>query len=475
MSFRKNRELSMLNKTVFQSNELISACKEMNTSSYRLFLFALQAVKPYISDEVEHDNDFPRIRIPIKDLINAFEGNSTGPLWNVLKHTKTAFDCSIVIYHDDGGFTLRHIYEEMEYKKNDALYVQFDRKMRPYLLDLVNKAYTKFAMKDTFVLESVYAWRLCELMLQYQGYFRKVREPYRDFTMKELRFALGVGDNLYKDRINNFKKRVLDEPIAEINKKTSLNMRYEVQKEGRRVVGFRIYMMLKDGETVPTVGESDREPPAIEAEAVRQKPTNAAPAGLPAGGTRRERIVETLKEAGLTLVQINSLLKKWPIDDVEESYRIAIEHARTSHVPKEKRTGYIKGCIEKNVAAGNRREAEIVQREQDAIAEKKQKEREMAEAFKSIGMSSDEPRGKGLEHIHANVPGSTAEKAEEEKPVVNLEPLSETELKKLYPFIDVVPEPSGEALDRIANHFQYKNWAECLRANWKAIWKHQKG
>ena len=459
-TMRKNKELSMLSKDIFQSNELVKACKDMNTSCYRLFLFGVQALRPHITDAVEHDEEFPLVMIPYADMLEAFN-HLDSSLRNVVKNVQKAFDSSIVIYTETGGFILRHIYDEMRYEPQQGLYVQFNAKMRPYLLDLMNKAYTRFAMKDTFILESSYAWRLCELMMQYRGYFKKgKKEIYRKFTIDELRFALGVQDGLYT-RLDNFKKRILDDPIAEINTKTSYCMRYEQYREGRRIAGFTIFMQLKKGATVPTVGEADGKPPAIE--------TAPAEKGSPDRNKRDFR--RTLKQEGLTQKQISSLLSEIPFDNLLESYRIADEQAKKRHLKDENRTKYLVTCLSQNIADERNKKAEIIQREQNAIAEKKEKEREMAEGFKKIGLSSDEPRGKGLE-TSGDVLASIG------VPQVNTEPVEQEEKPKPK---NLTPEQvaivkaaiksglSEERLNDLAKRYGYTSFGNMRGLNWKNL------
>ena len=447
----------MLSKDIFQSNELVKACKDMNTSCYRLFLFGVQALRPHITDTVEHDEEFPLVMIPYADMLEAFN-HLDSSLRNVVKNVQKAFDSSIVIYTETGGFILRHIYDEMRYKPQQGLYVQFNAKMRPYLLDLMNKAYTRFAMKDTFILESSYAWRLCELMMQYKGYFKKgKKEIYRKFAINELRFALGVQDGLYT-RLDNFKKRILDDPIAEINKKTSYCMRYEQYKEGRRIAGFTIFMQLKKSATVPTVGEADEKPPAIDTAPVEK--------GFP--DRNKRDFCRTLKQEGLTQKQISSLLSKIPLDNLLESYRIADEQAKKRHLKDENRTKYLVTCLSQNIAAERAQEAEIIQREQNAIAEKKKKEREMAEGFKKIGLTSEKRKGSDLQSI-----GSMLDM--HEKPLDEPEPqeepqeLTKEQLKTIKEIYKASGKTYPDALLKTLKNYGYTK-ETFLRKYFKFMW-----
>lgn len=465
---------SLFNASVYQSNELVEAIKDMNTSTYRLFLLGLSKLRPHLTnnDDVTYDKHFPVTVITHKELKELFKGNS-GSLINLKKNLGKAYDTHITINTKSGGFYFEHIYRKMKYEHEIGLQIQFDEAMEPYLLELIDKCYTRFMMKNTFFLESTYAWRLCERMLELQGFLTKHRkkEVSRKFTIEELRTALGVPDGLYEGRMNNFKKRLLDEPIAEINKKTSFSMRYEQYKEGRRIAGFTIFMRFKEGAAIPTVGESDKEPPAIEGEIISQEPASRS-ALLPAD---RDGLRTLLRSEGFTAVQINSLLKKWPIEDIRASYCIADEQADKRHLKGRDRTKYLKACIEKNIAAERVQEAEIIQREKNAIVEKKKKERELSEGFKNIGLAADEPRGKGLEatgeilHGMRSIPRSKPQVDEVEKPEipeVREEQKPSTPTEEQLKFIKEFARTGASemALDNVAHRFGYPNWQAMKKA-----------
>lgn len=466
---------SLFNASVYQSNELVEAIKDMNTSTYRLFLLGLSKLRPHLTNnaDVTYDKHFPITVITHKELKELFKGNS-GSLINLKKNLGKAYDTHITINTKSGGFYFEHIYRKMKYEPEIGLQIQFDEAMEPYLLELIDKCYTRFMMKNTFFLESTYAWRLCERMMELQGFLtkHKKKEVSRKFTIEELRTALGVPDGLYEGRMNNFKKRLLDEPIAEINKKTSFSMRYEQYKEGRRIAGFTIFMRFKEGATIPTVGESDKEPPAIEGEIISQEPASRS-ALLPAD---RDGLRTLLRSEGFTAVQINSLLKKWPPEDIRASYCIADEQADKRHLKGRDRTKYLKACIEKNIAAERHQEAEIAQREQDAIAEKKRKEREMSEAFKNAGFAmNDEPRGKGPETTGEILNGmgnvseskSVVQKSAEPKEVTKTpRELTSGQLEILRAIAK--SGLSEERLDGLACNYGYPNW-KAMKEDNKAL------
>lgn len=100
------------------------------------------------------------------------------------------------------------------------------------LITRLDSCYTEFDLKQVSSLQSEYAIRLYELMMQWR---RTGKVP--KIELKDLRDKLGVEVDQYKD-MNNFKGRVLDHAVKQINEFTDITVKYEQHKTGRKVTGF---------------------------------------------------------------------------------------------------------------------------------------------------------------------------------------------------------------------------------------------
>lgn len=245
MTKKKEETALVLRKDVYQSNPMIQARKDFDVIGMRIFFLGLRGLNPHFSENDKFfDGEFNRLFIPTSRLVELFGGN-TKYLHELKKACTKLFDAIVELNYDDGGFKLMHMFDELEYKPKEGLYLQFSRKMRPYILDLFqSRGYTRINVEYLFKLSSPYAVRILELLLQYQNIkaFKEMMEIKRTLTLEELRFALNVPENAYSDRMNNFRKYVLDDPIKEINTRTPYIVRYEPIKEGRKVVAFEFTM-----------------------------------------------------------------------------------------------------------------------------------------------------------------------------------------------------------------------------------------
>ena len=245
MKKEKNKEPALvLRNDVYQNNPLVNSRKVFDLLGMRIFLLGLRGLNPHFSEQDKYyDKEFPALFIPTSKLTEIF-GN-TKYLAELKPACKKLFDTIIELNHADGGFELYHLFRKLKYEPGEGLYLQFDELLRPYILDLFQTGgYTRINVEYLFKLSSPYAVRLLELLLQYQNIklFKELMEIKRKMTIEEIRFALNVPEGTYSDRIDNFKKFVLDDPIKEINTRTPYIVRYDAIKEGRKVVAFEFTM-----------------------------------------------------------------------------------------------------------------------------------------------------------------------------------------------------------------------------------------
>lgn len=99
--------------------------------------------------------------------------------------------------------------------------------------------FTQYDLYAIAKLNSIYSVRLYELIIKW------LHAKQTDvFNYETLRGQIGIGVNEYK-RMTDFKKRVLDLAVSEINEKTDIKVNYEQEKNGTKIVGFRFKVIKK--------------------------------------------------------------------------------------------------------------------------------------------------------------------------------------------------------------------------------------
>ena len=100
------------------------------------------------------------------------------------------------------------------------------------LITRLDSCYTEYELQQVSSLQSEYAIRLYELIIQWRAVGKVPK-----LELQELRNKLGVNPDQYKEMCN-FKVRVLDLAIKQINDHTDITATYEQHKTGRKVTGF---------------------------------------------------------------------------------------------------------------------------------------------------------------------------------------------------------------------------------------------
>lgn len=127
-------------------------------------------------------------------------------------------------------------------KKSGKVTVKFHEDMMPFLLELAKQAelgeyYTGYSLQYILPMSSQYSPRLYELLKSYQ---KNNREWF--FEIDELKRVL---DGQSYDRWPDFRRRILEPAVEEINKYTDINIAYDTEKEGRKVTRVIFYMAGK--------------------------------------------------------------------------------------------------------------------------------------------------------------------------------------------------------------------------------------
>ena len=100
--------------------------------------------------------------------------------------------------------------------------------------------FTSYLLEQTASMDSIYSVRLYELLVQWRA---AKKTPV--FELEKFRDQLGISSEEYK-AMNDFKKRVLQVGIDEINEKSDIEVSYEQVKKGRSIAGFKFKVSDKE-------------------------------------------------------------------------------------------------------------------------------------------------------------------------------------------------------------------------------------
>ena len=229
-----------MSELVVKGNALIEASYTLGLAEQRLILLAiLEAREP--GQGIDHNSLLRVHAYAYAEQFRIDKGNS----YEVIKDASKGLFDRYVTYHDknpkngnDRSFHCRWV-DKIGYEKaTGTVYMRFTSDVVP-LITRLEEQFTSYEISQVAGLDSGYAIRLYELIIKWRS---TAKTPM--FELQSFRQQLGVECNQYKT-MSNFKSRVLNPAIKQINEHTDITVKYEQHKQGRIITGFTFKFVVK--------------------------------------------------------------------------------------------------------------------------------------------------------------------------------------------------------------------------------------
>jgi plasmid replication initiation protein len=231
---KNNRDL------VVKSNQLIQAVSNLSLVEIRLMQLAVVDAR---ETGTGITTDTPLI-IWANRYSKTFDVTLEAAYWALKEAARTLFDRQFTLYTID-----THTQKEKRITSrwvSQVAYVDDAAKLEIILAPAVvseitrlESQFTRYYLEQTAPLTSAYAVRLYEQLIQWR---EAAKLPM--FELDHFRQQLGLSNNeLF--RMSDFKKRVLDLAVSQINEHTDITVTYEQHKAGRVITGFTFSLKQK--------------------------------------------------------------------------------------------------------------------------------------------------------------------------------------------------------------------------------------
>ena len=218
------------NDLVVKDNALINASYYLSLTEQRLILLAI--IQARAEKKMTSSNEF---KVQVSSYINAFGVERSTAYEALQKAVDTLINRRFSYYrivNDQQEKVTTNWVQSVAYATNESyIKIKFTDDVMPLITQL-EKHFTSYQLEQVKDLSSIYAIRLYELMMQWRSSGKTQQIP-----IDELRYKLGIEPDQYKQMVN-FKTKVLDFAIDQINEHTDIKASYEQHKEGRSITGF---------------------------------------------------------------------------------------------------------------------------------------------------------------------------------------------------------------------------------------------
>lgn len=223
-----------MSELIVKDNALIQASYTLDLAEQRLILLAIIEARNS-GQGITHDS---LLRIHASSYAEQFGVNNKTAYTVVKDASKGLFD-RYVTYHDknpkngkDRSFHCRWVDKIGVEPDSGIVYMRFTSDVVP-LITRLESHFTSYEIAEVANLSSTYAIRLYELIIQW----RDNNGVTQKYGIDELRQKLGVEPEQYK-KMSNFKMRVLEPAIDQINEHTDITVKPEQHKTGRKITAM---------------------------------------------------------------------------------------------------------------------------------------------------------------------------------------------------------------------------------------------
>ena len=229
MSRNVEQEKNML---IVKDNALINASYNLELVEQRLILLAI--IEARENGKGINAND--PLTVHASTYIQTFNVEKHSAYTSLKEACKSLFarQFSYEEVNKNGNltqYTSRWV-SKIGYTKNEAtVEIIFAPDIVP-LITRLEEHFTSYELEQVAQLQSKYATRLYEILIAWRS---TGKTPV--ITINDFRKQIGVIESEYKI-ISNFKLRVLEPSIKQINEQTDITVTYEQHKKGRTITGF---------------------------------------------------------------------------------------------------------------------------------------------------------------------------------------------------------------------------------------------
>ena len=224
----------MKNNLVVKDNALVSASYYLSLAEQRLILLGIVEAR----NNQSQNNEFI---INVNSYINAFGvDDSTAYLTikEACKRLRGRYFTYQKLVNDNLEQTESNWVQSVSYAINSSyVKIKFTDDVMPLITNL-ERHFTSYQLEQVKDLTSIYSIRLYELLISW----KKTKKV--ELSLADLRLKLGIEPNEYK-AMNNFKAKVLDLAVSQINEHTDITVKYENIKSGRNITGFKFSFKQK--------------------------------------------------------------------------------------------------------------------------------------------------------------------------------------------------------------------------------------
>ena len=251
------------NLIVVKHNHIIDAEYSMGVCEQRILLTCIAKIDS--TKELDQNHIFI---VSVDDIVDLVDLRRDSAYSHLKKTCESLFTNVVTVELPDKSEIVRTrwVYMVSYMEKEGKIKLRFTPEMMPFLTQ-ISRNFTKYKLSDVLKFKSAYSYRLYELLCRWERNEHTV-------SIDWLREKFQLTDKY--ERMDNFKKDVIDVAVGEISATSNIKVTYEQIKRGRNIVAFRfIYSRKQDNKAIKSSSFVDISDAQIVAVQEVQQPIDA--------------------------------------------------------------------------------------------------------------------------------------------------------------------------------------------------------
>ncbi|MBC8553532.1 MAG: replication initiation protein, partial [Candidatus Brocadiales bacterium] len=329
---------------ITKSNALIESARiKFSAMQQRVIHTALSQIfkGDRLSDQVMY-------KIPISAIADLAGRDASGEFYRATKSAARSLVTSLITIKEHPNGSKREkvlqcaIVQAVEYDDtNGTLWIRFSHDAIPYLSGLEGLGFTQYSLEAGLLyMDSAYAYRLHDLIARWGDLGTK------EISVEDFRWMMGIDDNKYP-RFNNFRARVIDPAIEQVNKHSRYDVKVGYRKSMRRVVSLQFAFRPK-----PTTPAPKPISPTLEGKSENSQPENDFIIGCAFYKVNRKTVQAALDQYGLSACT-----------DILNFVKSEIQNRQTGHRAIENPGAYLAECLRNGVGIITEDQKEAIEKQ----------------------------------------------------------------------------------------------------------------
>lgn len=228
-------------------NELAEAASRLTVLERHVLFYTMVALR-------SEDTHFKVFRMNLKDMADTLE-MSVSNYSQILNAVRDLMESKVIIKEKNNTTSeiiwISSIRYPQDVCKNPKGWVdiKFNDDLKPYLLQLKGKRYMTTEMLPLLQVKNTYGIKLLEYVRKWWNWYPALIKEHR-VSVARFRELLGLSNfGKLKDmhvEYRNFRIKVLERAIKEINDKSDIYIMYKDIRRGKKVIGLLFYFAEKE-------------------------------------------------------------------------------------------------------------------------------------------------------------------------------------------------------------------------------------